>query len=66
VVCRGNHLRLRRDWSGEAEDEAEAKQNLFHVLIDADSPHRSTSNPAQMAYIDASCLYFCCWFCFWS
>jgi hypothetical protein len=29
VICR-NHLRLRRDWSHEAEDQNESHQELFH------------------------------------
>jgi hypothetical protein len=37
VVGRGNHLRLRRDRSREAEDENEPCQKLFHARIDEDS-----------------------------
>jgi hypothetical protein len=36
VVRRGNHLRLRRDRSREAEDQNEPCQKPFHVRIDAD------------------------------
>jgi hypothetical protein len=30
VVSRCHHLRLRRDWSREAEDNNESEQNLLH------------------------------------
>ena len=30
VICRSNHLRLRRDRSHEAEDQNESHQKLFH------------------------------------
>lgn len=37
VVSRSHHLRLRRDWSREAEDSNQSEQNLLHVRLDADS-----------------------------
>jgi hypothetical protein len=36
VVSSSHHLRLRRDWSREAEDSDESEQNLLHVRLDAD------------------------------
>jgi hypothetical protein len=31
MVSSCHHLRLRRDWSREAEDSNESEQSLFHV-----------------------------------
>jgi hypothetical protein len=32
IVYNHHYLRLRRDWSHEAEDEDNSQQNLFHVI----------------------------------
>jgi hypothetical protein len=52
AVLRCYHLRLRRDWSGEAEDNDEPEQKLLHAKLDADCAW-GTTRPQRPAALRA-------------
>jgi hypothetical protein len=61
VVCSSHHLRLRRDRSGDAEDNDKSEEKPFHDRIDAEPPGRITKLCSQCIRVQTKQLYLGFW-----